>query len=438
MYRYHREKPFFEFVKAELDKLNESKYKEALEVFNSERHIMHQEDFETKTLFKSLLISEHKPIQELMDGFSHEGLNKVKIYLTKDLEDVASIYRYQRSLKKEEAIIQVSPAFLNNYTAGEQRSILAHEYMHYHHGHAGINAITRIYEKCYAAKLSLPDNFKMQYDKFSICKEISADIGALVLTGFDYDSMQSAFIKAHFGFYAKGFEEIILNMFNAVSKQFTTTKNINCSPISLLRFKIIDHLKNNNINSYDDEHIKKINKLIDEKVDELYPILVNKKLNKEEKHFLIHAGLAVVIADGEVTISETDILLNEFANWSRAEKEEINKIVGAYTGRLRSCNVDDLVKELIDKVDDEKTLKKVNKPLMYRYLLDIGHADRVFRKEERKVVTKCGKDLLCLKSRQRKILYMFCGEQKEEPYNSFTDVSSQIQYLVNRSPIQLR
>lgn len=407
MYRYHREKEYFDFLQKETKKLDDPKVRRRLIEIDDEILKLHQRDYEAKTLFESLLIKDHKPIKKIIKSLNSNRLKDVKIYLTKDLHTIAGIVRFHRTLKRKEAIIQVSPKFFD-FTENEQRIILAHEYMHYHHKHTSIEPYQDIKLMFEVAMIKIKSNYKIQDDKFTICKEISADIGALVLSDFDYESMQSAFIKVHFGVYEKGFEDIILKMYDNISKKFSSTQYINCAPHSLLRFKIIDQLKKSGINTYTSQEEQRINDLVDKHVGCLYPILTNKELNKYEKHFLLHAGLAIVLADGEITLSEIHILMKEFGEWSQKEKSELEKTKVSYFSRLAAGD-EGLVEELLEKADQHKDLKKMDENLMYRYLLDIGHADGIFRVEEWEVVERCAK-ILELTPQQTKILYMFCGQ----------------------------
>lgn len=206
-----------------------------------------------------------------------------------------------------EFIIILSQHFLNELTFQEQLAIIAHEFAHFYHKHTKIpykHLINR-----FVGRKSLEDKkFSYELVKWSICKEISADLFALQITK-DYQSTALALIKYTSGVLGKNSQEILRGLeqdSSALKSQKKIIDALKEHPETFLRVMILKEASNFFEKKSWKVDADELGGLIDEQVKFIYPELIPGPSIYAEISFRL--GLAVAISDGHADQDEVEYL----------------------------------------------------------------------------------------------------------------------------------
>lgn len=294
-------------------------------------------------------------IFQVFDKFDKFDLN---IYINRSFEPEAKVTSNQSIIKSEkELIIILSQHFLNDLTYDEQLSVISHEVAHYYYNHTSVpfNEIIEKYE--YDALTSDKEFLELKIflqdlKKWSICKEISADLFALQVTK-SYKATALALIKFSTGIISKA-EDVLRNL----EDNFKSLKNnkvkdiLKEHPDTLLRVMILKSVFDFvNINGYNNND--KVQDIIDDQISYIYPEILFHKIDINIL-YTYKLGLLVGAADGE--IDQREIIFLTQITYMRKTNEEIKK----------DCdNINNMISEGCEDPSDKEERKIVaNKYIM--------------------------------------------------------------------------
>jgi hypothetical protein len=293
----------------------------------------------------------------------------------------------------QEFIIILSQHFLNELSFEEQTSIVSHEVAHYYYNHTNLPYHAILYK--FIGKSNVGDKiFINNLKKWSICKEISADLFSLQVTR-DFHATAGALIKFTTGIRHDN-EEIL----NILESQFQELKQSNVSeiqkehPITLLRVVILKRaFEYFNLHNWkvDNEYLQLI---IDQEVNLIYPELLFDRMSQYVS-ITYELGLLVGIADGEIDDHEIDFLC-QIMYYSKDQNELItecnklnhlikNQCVDNETDTLRA-EAFNYIKEEIPSIIDKALIANIHVPSIIRNLLTLASVDGMIDSHELKVI----------------------------------------------------
>ena len=293
----------------------------------------------------------------------------------------------------QEFIIILSQHFLNELSFEEQTSIVSHEVAHYYYKHTNLPYHAILYK--FIGKSNIGDKiFINNLKKWSICKEISADLFSLQVTR-NFNATAGALIKFTTGIRHDN-EEIL----KILESQFQELKQSNVSeiqkehPITLLRVVILKRaLEYFNLNNWkvDNDDLQLI---IDQEVNLIYPELLFDRMSQYVS-IMYELGLLVSIADGKIDMPEMDFLC-QIMYYSKDQNElktECNKLnhfiknqcVDNETDTLRT-NAFNYIKEKIPPIIDKALIANIHVPSIIRNLLTLASVDGMIDSHELKVI----------------------------------------------------
>ena len=312
VFKYNREDDYFNGVKQNdfeikgiKNKLEDIKSDNEYDIQGS---LLSHEMFIYKLTKPALNINHLKVIQDIknqifqvFDKFDEFDLN---IYINRSFEPEAKVTSNQSIIKNEkELIIILSQHFLNDLTYDEQLSVISHEVAHYYYNHTSV-PYNEIIEKFEYDELTSDKEFLdlriflQDLKKWSICKEISADLFALQVTK-SYKATALALIKFSTGITSKA-EDVLRNL----EDNFKSIKNnkvkdiLKEHPDTLLRVMILKSVFDfTNINGYNNND--KVQDIIDDQIEYIYPEILFHKIDVNIL-YTYNLGLLVGAADGEI------------------------------------------------------------------------------------------------------------------------------------------
>lgn len=318
----------------------------------------------------------------------------INVYINKSETHEAKATINQRIFNdQKEFIIILSQHFLNELSFEEQTSIVSHEVAHYYYKHTNLPFHAILYK--FIGKSNIRDKiFINNLKKWSICKEISADLFSLQVTR-DFNATAGALIKFTTGIRHDN-EEIL----KILESQFQELKQSNISeiqkehPLTLLRIAILKraleyfNLHNWEVNNED------IQSIIDEEVAWIYPELLFDRMSKYVS-ITYELGLLVSIADGEIDIQEIDYLC-QIMYYSKDQHElstecnNVNNLIKKQCGEndlvtLRTKALD-YIKTKIPSIIEEALLANIHVPSIIRNLLTLASVDGKIDSYELKVI----------------------------------------------------
>lgn len=238
----------------------------------------------------------------------------------------------KKDLEREELIILVSQHFFNTLGEYERLSIIAHELAHMAFGHVHI-PIEVLLKKNF--DLEYIESFKMDLLKWSLCREITADIFSLIAGDFNNAIVSRSLIKFTTGLNNVFGDDMItmaLNQYEMIADAAYQEK-VSTHPLMPLRLKIINSIIDTELAQNFGKEVgerrhakmlKDYNKLIDDIVYKVYPeVIVENYFHNNE--ILFNMSVAVALSDGE--ISEEEIkAINEMSHSSFNYKNVLNDI----------------------------------------------------------------------------------------------------------------
>ena len=313
VFKYNREDDYFNGVKQNDFEIKGIKNK--LEdirndnEYDIQRSLLSHEMFVYKLTKPALNINHLKVIHDIknqifqvFDKFDKFDLN---IYINRSFEPEAKVTSNQSIIKNEkELIIILSQHFLNDLTYDEQLSVISHEVAHYYYNHTSV-PYNEIIDKFEYDELTSDTEFLdlriflQDLKKWSICKEISADLFALQVTK-SYKATALALIKFSTGIISKA-EDVLRNL----EDNFKSLKNnkvkdiLKEHPDTLLRVMILKSVFDFvNINGYNNIN-DKVQDIIDEQIAYIYPEILFHKIDINIL-YTYDLGLLVGAADGKI------------------------------------------------------------------------------------------------------------------------------------------
>jgi len=301
-------------------------------------------------------------IFQVFDKFDKIDLN---IYINRSFEPEAKVTSNQSIIKSEkELIIILSQHFLNDLSYDEQLSVISHEVAHYYYNHTSV-PYNEIIEKFEYDELTDDEEFLdlkiffQDLKKWSICKEISADLFALQVTK-SYKATALALIKFDTGIISKA-EDVLRNL----EDNFKSLKNnkvkdiLKEHPDTLLRVMILKSVFDFvNINGYNNIN-DKVQDVIDDQIEYIYPEILFHKIDVNIK-YTYELGLLVGAADGE--IDKREIMFLTQITYMRKTNEQIKK----------DCdNINNIIKEGCEDPSDKEERKIVAKKYIMNKIPEI-------------------------------------------------------------------
>jgi len=208
--------------------------------------------------------------------------------------------------EKPEFIIILSQHFMNELTFDEQTAVISHEVAHFYYKHTNV-PYSRILNELIGRDNLSDKIFIQNLRKWSICKEISADLLALQVTK-SYESTALALIKFTTGI-TKRSDDVLRDLeghFNEV-KNSNVCEVLKEHPLTLLRVMVLksvfDYFQENGWNINDDL----IQEEIDKQVEIVYPEIVYDRMLKNI-NLTYELGKLIGIADGEIDPWEMNYL----------------------------------------------------------------------------------------------------------------------------------
>tara|TARA_B100001250_G_scaffold11370_1_gene9872 strand:- start:7110 stop:8390 length:1281 start_codon:yes stop_codon:yes gene_type:complete len=312
-FKYNREDCYFNGdqaanligIGAKIDSLKNDSY------YDLKKHLLAKEmmiyDLTRPALKMNHLPIIQKIIKRINQLFSKKEQLDINIYIHRRETPEAKATSNQKIFgDKIEFIIILSQHFMNELTFDEQTAVIAHEVAHFYYKHTNV-PYSRILNK-FKGKDQLSDKIFIQnLRKWSICKEISADLFALQVTK-NYESTALALIK-----FTTGITERSDDVLRDLEGHFKEVRNSNVSevlkehPLTLLRVMILksvfDYFQENGWNVND----QKIQVEIDRQVESVYPEIVYDRMLKDI-YLTYELGLLIGIADGKIDPLEISYL----------------------------------------------------------------------------------------------------------------------------------
>ena len=322
-------------LKSKIDKLlNESDSDYKRELLAKEMSIY---DLTRPALMVNHLPVIQKIIKQVNKVFDKEEVLDIKIYINrKETPEAKATVNHSLTGRKRDFIIILTQHFMNELNDNEKLSVIAHEVAHFHYRHTAVPFKKIIHRKSRSQKIE-DKIFVQNLKKWSICKELSADLLALQLTK-NYESTASALIKFTTGI-MKDADEVLRDLESHFSQ---LQANHHCEalkehPLTLLRVLILKR-----VSEYFDRNgwnadSSKVQVIINKEMSLIYPEIVFDR-NSDNISLTFELGLLVGIADGEI------------------DDDEIKYLEQLMYSQHRSFSITERARELTCKINDEKGL----------------------------------------------------------------------------------
>ena len=278
-----------------------------------------------------------KIIKQVNKVFDKKEVLDIKIYINrKETPEAKATVNDSLSGRKKDFIIILTQHFMNELNYNEKLSVIAHEVAHFHYGHTAV-PFKKIIQRYSRAQKIEDKIFVQNLKKWSICKELSADLLALQLTK-NYESTSSALIKFTTGI-MKDADDVLRDL----ESHFSQLKsNHQCEvlkehPLTLLRVLILKRVSEYfNENGWNADR-SKVQVIINKEMSLIYPEIVFDS-NADNISLTFELGLLVGIADGEI------------------DGDEIKYLEQLMYSQQSSFTIMELAEELTCKINDEKGL----------------------------------------------------------------------------------
>lgn len=332
-----------------------------------------------------------KIINQINSFLDYPDRLEIDVYINRqETPDAKATINRQVAGQSRELIIILSQHFMNELNYNEKLAVISHEVAHFLYEHTNIPYRKII--KRYSGSQKVEDRiFVQNLKKWSICKEISADLLSLQLTK-NYESTALALIK-----YSTGIMKQSNDVLRDLESHFGKLKNNNhCEvlkehPLTLLRVLILkrvsEFFKENGWKSSP----KKVQKIINEEMSLIYPEIVFDK-NMRNVKISIELGLLVGIADGKIDEQEIKFL-NELCyshqqNFNIEDKAE--KLNCKITEDSKMSNFEKawvhIFKEIPKICKKAKKIKDLHISSIIRNLLTLAASDGKIDSNELKVI----------------------------------------------------
>jgi tellurite resistance protein len=304
---------------------------------------------------------------------------------------------YNSNENEEELIILVSQHFFNSLGEYERVSIIAHELAHMVYGHVHI-PVDLLLKKNF--DLDYIESFKSDLLKWSLCREISADIFSLVASDFNDVIVSRSLIK-----FATGLDDVYGDdMIRMALKQFDQIadaayqKEVSTHPLMPLRIKVINAVSETNLvrkygknvsKAAQEAYINEFNCCIDDIMEKIYPELVSENIFFGNE-ILFNMSVAVALSDGHISNEELRIVgemsKSTFNYKSMLQDIESSVIVGKHAEMVNK-----LIDRSVQETKEEGYTKTELIPLI-RQLIIIAASDGNIDSEELETIIDYAKE----------------------------------------------
>mgnify|MGYP001402537976 CR=1 FL=1 len=318
-----------------------SKIDELLSMSGSDyKKVLLAKEMNIYDLTRPALMVNHLPviqkiIKQINNLFDDEDVLDIKIYINrKENPEAKATVNDSFSGGKRDLIIILTQHFMNELKYNEKLSVIAHEVAHFYYGHTAV-PFKKIIQRYSRSKKIEEKIFVQNLKKWSICKEISADLLSLQLTK-SYESTSLALIKFTTGIMEDA-DEVLRDLEYHFNK---LRENHQCEvlkehPLTLLRVLILKRVSEYfNENGWNADR-SKVQDIINEEMSLIYPEIVFDR-NADNISLTFELGLLVGIADGEI------------------DDDEIEYLEQLMYSQQRSFCIVERAKELTCKINDKK------------------------------------------------------------------------------------
>lgn len=250
-----------------------------------------------------------------------------------------STYGKNKAGIEEDLIILVSQHFFNGLGEYERVPVIAHELAHMVYRHVEI-PVERIIKQKF--NIDYIENFKADLLKWSLCREITADIFALIASDFNHNIVCRSLLKFTTGLndiYGDDMITMALQQYDTIAEA-VYHEEVTTHPLMPMRMKIINEIiETDLIKNYGrtisqkqkDKYLHDFNQCIDSVIHTIYPEVVgNQELDANE--IIFNMSVAVALSDGHISPEEV-IAVSNISNFPISETlaKRLNKL--AETGR---------------------------------------------------------------------------------------------------------
>lgn len=351
-FQYAREIEFHEKIKPTYDKILKD-HPELRKEFYMRSHKYYH------LISNSVQVDEHYVVRNITRQINRHLKTDFDIRIYVFQADVFQTYctpsmdfsRRKKNLEKEELIILVSQHFFNTLGEYERLSIIAHELAHMAFGHVQIPIEVLLKQNF---DLEYIESFKMDLLKWSLCREITADIFSLIAGDFNNAIVSRSLIKFTTGLNNVFGDDMItmaLNQYEMIADAAYQEK-VSTHPLMPLRIKIINSIIDTELAQNFGKNVgerrkarmlKEYNELIDDIVYKVYPEVIKENFFHNNET-LFNMSVAVALADGE--ISEEEIkAINEMSHSTFNYKNVLKDI----EKKVEEVGHKSMIAELIEK-----------------------------------------------------------------------------------------
>ena len=413
IFKYDREDDYFHGVKKNdliikgiEDELKEIKKKNEYDI----QEVLLSREMQIYKLTKPAININHleviKKIKNQISKIYTDLLSlELNIYINKSVDAVAQVTSNQSIIEdeKRELIIILSQHFLNDLEYKEQLSVIAHEVAHHYYDHTSVpfNEITDWEYDELTSDEELLDRqmFFQNLKKWSICKEISADLFALQVTK-DYKATALALIKFETGI-IKDANNIRIDLednFKSLQEDNKVKDILKEHPDTLLRIMILKSLEDYAKAKNPDNN--KVQAIIDNQVEYIYPEILFDKMNTNIE-YTYELGLLVSVADGKIDLSEIKFLTQMTylrKDFTTIEKDcaRINNIIkkqctAPNDKEERKLFARKFIEKEIPKIHKKLKNKKIHVSSVIRNLLSLAKSDETIDADELETIYQFAK-----------------------------------------------
>jgi hypothetical protein len=248
-----------------------------------------------------------KIINQINTLFDKDKQLDINIYINrKETPEAKATVNDSLSGGKRDLIIILTQHFMNELNYNEKLAVIAHEVAHFNYKHTSVPYRKIINRFSYSQNVE-EKIFVQNLKKWSICKEISADLLSLQITK-SYESTAKALIK-----FTTGIMNDVDDVLRDLESHFSQLKHKNqCEvlkehPLTLLRVLILKSVSEYFIENGWNADTSKVQEIINNEMSLIYPEIVYDR-NMSNIQITFELGLLVGIADGNIDDNEIKYL----------------------------------------------------------------------------------------------------------------------------------
>ena len=303
----------------------------------------------------------------------------------------------RRNARQEELIVLVSQHFFNSLGEYERVSIVAHELAHMVYRHVDIPIDILLKQNF---DLEYIESFKMDLLKWSLCREITADIFSLIAGDFNHAIVSRSLLKFTTGLNNVFGDDMItmaLNQYDLIADTAHQEK-VSTHPLMPLRIKLINSIIDTDLASNFGKDIgerrkkmmvKEFNETIDQIVFRIYPELIKENFFHNNE-ILLNMSIAVALADGKISEDELKVI-NEISQSGFNYKSVLSDIEDQVESKGHKKMIRELVQKSVEGAKSDGWTKNDLIPLI-RQLLVVSASDGEVDIRELNTIQKFAKE----------------------------------------------